>query len=219
MQGTQRCANASANVTQSALYTRCRVCAENEVLRHNMGVYIAEAQQAKRALQSSRRSLRSCTPAAEASVAEVLPTPERPPSLCCAAKDDMVAPAGGQAVSACDHQPRLAAGARSADAGVANARVAGASGLEPQQQAPATADGCSGQEGGIRHEAGLAARAVHAVKPEGCQTQPMQRSGRQAAAGETQPLQAAALQPSPSAQRLTFARSVKYAPFLTAGAG
>ena len=204
------------HVTES-LHTICRVCTQNEVLRHNMGVYIAEAQQAKRALQSSRRSLRSSTPAAEASdakafAAPVLATPERPPSSH-AAKDDMMAPAGSQAVSAHGHQPQLPASARRADAGIAAARVASAASLEPQQQAPAIVDGGPGQEGGVRHGAGSsapAAPAAHAVRSEGSQAQIVQGSGRQATAEEKQTLQAAALQPSPSAQRLAFARSVKY---------
>lgn len=187
-----------------------------------MGVYIAEAQQAKRALQSSRRSLHSSTSAAEASAADasavaVSAIPERPPSRHTAQRDMLAS----QVASPHNQQPQPLTSASSADAGTAGAGLAGASGLEPQQQASATADGGSSQEGGVRHEAGLsapaapAAPAVPAVRSEGSQTQPAQGSGRQATAGKKQPLQAAALQPSPSAQRLTFARSVQYAPLLT----
>ncbi len=187
-----------------------------------MGVYIAEAQQAKRALQSSRRSLHSSTSAAEASAADasavaVSAIPERPPSRHTAQRD-MLAPVASQVASPHNQQPQPLTSASSADAGTAGAGLAGASGLEPQQQASATADGGSSQEGGVRHEAGLsapAAPAAPAVRSEGSQTQPAQGSGRQATAGKKQPMQAAALQPSPSAQRLTFARSVQYAPLLT----
>ena len=190
-----------------------------------MGVYIAEAQQAKRALQSSRRSLRSSTPAAEASAAEasaavVSATPERPPTSH-AAQHDMLAPMASQAARPHTQQPQPPSSASNADAGVAGAGVASASSLL-QQQATAGAGSHGSRGGDCRHEAKLPAPAApaapaayaDAVRSEGSQTQPVQGSGRQVTAGEQQPLQAASLQPSPSAQRLTFARSVTYAAFL-----
>ena len=184
------CAIALVNVTKSPLYTQCRVCADNEVLRHNMGVYIAEAQQAKRALQSSRRSLRSSTPAAEtsadeASAAAILATLERPPSSH-AAKDDIMAPVGSHTVNARDHRPQLPASASSADAGVAGAGVTGASGLEPRQQASARAGGNSSHGGtsGMK----LAFQPLQPLQPTQMQSGPRgpRHSLGRAAAGRPQ---------------------------------